>query len=185
MKFGTPAEPSHEGSSFDKKKKRRRREKKPLPERMDAFERIIQLCSVRDRSVKELEDRLAKDGYASESIAESIGRACGCGLVDDKRFMDAFIRGRLSLGKGVSGIERDLLKHGIELESIEGWQESYAINDESEFERALDYLRGHPTRAKDRWSSAYRKLASRGFSLNIAKKATQAWLEECEQSEAF
>ena len=144
---------------------------------MEAFERIVQLCSVRDRSSTELRERLEKDGYTADLLESALQRAIDCGLVDDMRFVDAFIRGKVSAGKGLYGISRDLEKHGINAESIEGWPDAYALDEESQLERACEYLQNHPPKTKDPWAGAYRKLISKGYSVSLAGKACRMWSE--------
>ena len=176
MNFGTSCEPSQEGS-HTKGRKKRSKERKPLSERMDVFDRIVQLCSIRDRSCKELRERLQKDGYALDILESAIQRALNCGLVDDNRFADAFIRGKVSSGKGLYGISRDLEKHGIDPETIENQLDAYALDEDSQLERALEYLKNHPPKTKDPWAGAYRKLISKGYSVSLAGKACRIWAE--------
>ena len=176
MNFGTSCEPSEEGSRM-KKKLQRQKERKPLPERMDAFDRVVQLCGIRDRSSKELSDRLAADGYQQACIEEAIARSIDCGLVDDMRFLDSFIRGKVSAGKGLYGLTKDLEKHGLDPVGLEGWPESYGLDDQSQINRAFEYLVNHPPKAKDAYAAAYRKLISRGYSISIASKACRLWVD--------
>ena len=143
----------------------------------DAFQRIIALCTVRDRSARELAERLAREGYDDAHIDEALEHAQSCGLVDDQRFADAFIRGRISAGKGELIIKRDLKKHGIELESVFGWPQDFAMSEEEQLERASQILKTFSCTSKDPYSSARRKLESRGYSSAIAHRAVEAWLD--------
>ena len=181
MSFGTSCEPSPEGSRTQGKRKRAK-ERKPLPERMEAFERIVQLCSVRDRSSKELFDRLITDGYTQEQIEEAIQRSIDCALVDDTRFLESFVRGKVTAGKGLYGLTRDLEKHGLDPSALEGWPESYGLDEESQEERAYEYLINHPPKAKDAYAAAYRKLISKGYSVGIASRACRKWSDTFKDS---
>ncbi len=176
MNFGTSCEPSEEGLRL-KKKHQRQKERKPLPERVDAFDRVVQLCGIRDRSSKELFDRLTADGYAQASIEEALQRAVDCGLVDDMRFLDSFVRGKVSAGKGLYGLMKDLEKHGLNPSGLEDWPDSYGLDDQSQINRALEYLIAHPPKAKDAYAAAYRKLISRGYSVSLASKACRLWAD--------
>ena len=146
--------------------------------KQSAFSRIIRLCTVRDRSRRELEERLIKENYPPHEIEDALDRAVDCNLVDDMRFADAYIRARISSGKGLRGIEFDLSKHGIEAESIEGWPYSYGLGEDEQLMRALGFLETHPPRCKDVRSGAYRKLVSKGYSSSIASEAAKMWMEE-------
>ena len=138
-----------------------------------AFDRIVELSAVRDRSSQELAERMAQEGYADNDVASALARAREYRIVDDMRFAEAFIRGRVSAGKGTYAIQRDLLKHGIDLESVPGWPDDFDMADDGQYERALQYLASHPPRAKDVKASAYRKLVSKGYPSAIASQA--AW----------
>ena len=177
MSFGSSCEPRKE-TAYEARRRKREESRKTIAERTDCFDRIVALCAVRDRSSTELVERLGKDGYTSAQVEEALGRSRECGLVDDARFADAFVRGRVSAGKGARGIEKSLLEHGIDPLSLEGWPEAYGMSEEEQVERGCDYLRSHPPRAKDAWAAAYRKLLSRGYSARIASKACRLWADE-------
>ena len=141
----------------------------------DAFSRIVRLCSVRDRSVFELKDRLAQEGFDEVESQAAVDRAVACGLVDDVRFADSFIRGRLARGKGMQGIERELKARGIDASALPGWPDEYCSSDDSERDRALAVLKAAPPRAKNVRDSAFRKLINKGFSSDVAASAAREW----------
>lgn len=144
----------------------------------DAFQRIVRLVSVRDRSQAELARRLSQEGYESEAAAHALERAARCGLVDDLRFADAFVRGRISQGRGIAGIERELSEYGIEARSLDDWPEAFFPNGENdELERALRILEKKPPRAKNVRDAAYRRLVGKGFSSDVAQRAARRWVE--------
>ncbi len=157
--------------------KRKTPQKGALPSRMDALERIIALSAVRDRSSRELRERLGRDGYDPKDVEVAIERSMECGIVDDMRFADSFVRGKVAAGKGSCAIERELAKHGIDLASLPGWPHDYAMDEDEQMERAVDYLNSHPPKAKDAWASAYRKLVGRGYSASVASRAARRWSE--------
>jgi regulatory protein len=143
----------------------------------DAFERIIRLCAVRDRSVQELRERLASDGYMHETIDGCLKRAVDCGLVDDRRFSESLIRSRLRAGKGESIVRRDLKKHGIVPEELEGWPDSYGMDEVAQEERALALLDGYSSPSKDIWAAAFRYLSAKGYSKSIVTRVVRIWIE--------
>ena len=93
-------------SSFDpdpvRAPRRRRRPStgKGEPPRMKPFDKLVQLCSVRERSSAELAKRLTTYGYPEDEAREAIAKAQRLGIVDDARFADLFIRSRLAAGRG-------------------------------------------------------------------------------------
>ena len=144
----------------------------------DAFSRIVRLCSVRDRAVSELRERLSKEGFDPKDSEAAIDRACACGLVDDMRFADSFVRGRIARGKGTRGVERELAQRGIDASLLPGWPERFFSEDESELDRARDVLRKSPPRSKNVREGAYRKLIGKGFSSDVAARAAREWAED-------
>ena len=142
----------------------------------DAFKKIIALVNVSERSQKAIRERLAKDGFTNDEIDKAVNRALDYGFIDDSRFASVLIRSRLSQGKGIAGIERELNSHNIELDSVPGWPEEFTA-EEDELDRALSYLDKHPTTARNIRDGAYRKLVQRGFSSSVASSAARIWSE--------
>lgn len=142
-----------------------------------AFERIVELVSVRDRAEKELEDRLRKEGYSSEEVTSAIKHAVECNLVDNIRFAEAFIRGLVARGKGSRFIQRELSKYHIATEHIPGWPEEFIGTREEEISRAVHALNLHPIRSKNKQAAAYRRLVSRGFTHDVIQEAIDQWNE--------
>ena len=141
-----------------------------------AFDRVVKLCTQRDRSRFELMQRLVKDGYTEQEAAEAVNRAVSCNLVDDARFTDAYIRGRLSMGKGSRAIMGELKgKFGIDIAALEEDPSAFGLDEESQMERAVGFLKAHPPKAKDAWGAAYRKLLGKGYPASVAARAARAW----------
>ncbi|MGN0262241.1 MAG: regulatory protein RecX [Eggerthellaceae bacterium] len=149
------------------------KEKKPV------FSALVHLCSVRDRSCAEINERLLKDGYSDLEVQAALERATECGLVDDARFADCFVRTKAAAGKGRVWIQRELsVKHGFDVESLEGWPHEYGLSESDQLESAITFLQTHPPRAKDLYSSAYRKLAQRGYPASVAREAARSWMKD-------
>ena len=142
-------------------------------EAFEAYKKIQRLASVSERSTKALRERLAKDGYASEAVDEAIERAVSYGIVDDRRYAEAYVRTKLRAGKGRRGIESDLRDLGIDPEEIGEWCES----DDDEVSRALEVLEKRPPTAKNKRDAAYRRLISKGYSSSAAQSAARMWSE--------
>ena len=154
---------------------------KPLPANRDAaaaFKKIISLVNVRDRSVKQIKDRLLKDGYPTEAINDAVDRALSCRILDDSRYAETLVRSRINQGKGTAGVERELRGEGIDIESVSGWPYEFDVSYDGEFDRALGLLERKPTHAKNKMQASYRKLVQAGFPARIAGDASRAWCEK-------
>ena len=156
-----------------KQARREARQKEAAP---DAFKKIIALVNVSERSERAVRQRLAKEGFTNEEIDEAGSRALDYGFIDDMRFAAILIRSRLSQGKGTAGIQRELREHGIEIDDVPGWPEEF-VEEDDEYNRALQYLDKHPTRSKNKRDGAYRKLVQRGFSSSVAASAAREWAQ--------
>ena len=148
-----------------------------------AFKRLLLLVNASDKSKMKLLDRLKRAGFDEEVAQSAIDRAEQCGIVDDMRFADVLIRSRLNQGKGISGIERELKENGIDPGSVAGWPYDYTDGEESEKERALQFITRHPSRSKNPRDAAYRKLVSKGYSSSAASYAARIWSESLETSD--
>ena len=179
MTFGASCE-SHDESAYARRKRTRQEAKARKAAASDPFERIVVLCSVRDRSSTELVDRLESEGYSAGEAHAAVERSLECGLVDDMRFAEGFIRGRMSAGKGVVAIEKELAKHGIDACVLDDWPDAYGLGEDDQVESAIDYRSAHPPKAKDAWSAAFRKLVGRGYAQSVASRATRRWMESLE-----
>ena len=142
----------------------------------EAFLRIQSLFSHRDRSELEVTQRLLKEDYRPEAVEQAIDRAKCCGLVDDIRFADAFIRARIHAGKGRCGIESDLKSKGIDPATLPDWPYRYPeVSQESQLKRAQELLAKQPPRSKNPLQSAYAKLIRKGYAPSVAKRAATTW----------
>ena len=155
----------------------RRKEKGVSEGSPDAFRKIVALVNASDRSEKSLRERLARDEFPEQEIDDAVERARQYGIIDDKRYADVLIRSRLRQGKGSAGIERELREQGIEVDSVDGWPFEYGIDDESEYQRAIEFIESHPTKSKNRREGAYRKLVQKGYSTSVASAAARTWSE--------
>lgn len=132
-------------------------------------ERAIRLLARRDHSYNELARKLAADGAAAEDIEETLSRMVELGLLDDRRFAEAWIRSK-ARGRGVVRLRHDLLQRGVSREIIEAALASETAD--SELDRARELWRGrYGTRPADQreWARQARFLQARGFSTDIIR----------------
>lgn len=142
-----------------------------------AFRKIERLALMREQASASLRTRLIKEGF-SQGVAEAaLARACSCGLVDDARYADVLVRSRLSQGRGAQGIVAELAALAIDIEVVRGWPEEFAVDHDSEVERALALLKSRPPRSKNGREAAYRRLMQKGFGACVALTAARLWME--------
>ena len=139
--------------------------------------RVEGLVDKRDYSSKELREKLMTDGYAPKVVEEAVSRAVSCGLVNDTRFADVFIRTKIGAGWGQARIARELSLRGIEVEDVEGWPYDY-FTDDSELERALAMARRKRLTGKNDYERIVRFLYGRGFSGHVANTVARTVVDE-------
>ena len=142
-----------------------------------AFRKIERLSLVREQASAALRTRLRREGFSEQATERALERALACGLVDDTRFAEVLMRSRLSQGRGAQGIEAELARLAIDADTVPGWPEDFAVDDDSEIERALAVLDRKPPRAKNQRDAAYRRLAQKGFGASVASTAARLWTE--------
>lgn len=118
-------------------------------------ELALRALNHRDRSRRELEQRLRRAGVSDDECCSTLDDLADAGLQSDARFAEARARGLAAKNSGDALIRNDLRRHGIDAELIEGMLETL----EPERERAARIFerRGGSDRA-------LRYLAARGFS---------------------
>lgn len=141
------------------------------------MKKIIAWVNASDKSERAIRERLERDGFEQAEIDEAVARAVDYGFIDDLRYAAVLIRSRLAQGKGESGIRRELASHNIDIDDVPGWPEEFVGSDDSEVDRALNYLERHPSRSKNVREGAFRKLVQRGYSVSVATTAARIWSE--------
>jgi len=127
-------------------------------------EHAIRLLARRDHSYTELARKLANYGGTPEEIEETLSRMVELGLLDDRRFAEAWIRSK-ARRHGGARLRHDLAQRGVSRELIE---EAMAVEaTDSELDRAREIWRsryGSPPIDRREWARQARFLQSRGFS---------------------
>ncbi|MCL2889534.1 MAG: RecX family transcriptional regulator [Eggerthellaceae bacterium] len=152
-----------------------------------AFKKIMRLCAYRDRASREIKTRLLREGFEPEGLERALDRALSCGIIDDSRFADSFVRGRLNAGKGRKGIELELRRLGLDPASIKTWPEGCSAQgdgdaEENELNRAIRLLEMRPPKATNKREAAYKLLIRKGFSASQATSAARIWFENLENN---
>ena len=146
-----------------------------------AYQKILRLLNYRDRTSHELAERLQKDGFSSRAICGALDRAMRLGLVDDARYCRNYIDQSFRAGKGRRMVENDLKRKGVSQADVLFYLSASVFEEENEEERAYQFLQKHPPRGKNIRESAFRKLVSKGYSINAASKSAVRYLRETTQ----
>ncbi len=132
----------------------------------------VRLLTVRMRSRRELADRLRRRGFPDGIIRTVLTKLETAGLVDDTRFAEAWVRGRIAMRpSGVRRLRRELWQKGIARDIVERTLAA-ALSTEGEEELALRVARArHPRYRSLPQKTAVRRLASilqrRGFAAGV------------------
>ena len=106
---------------------------------INARDYALYLIEVRDRTEKELREKLTAKGYSEEQIEDTAEFLKSYGYLDDKRYASHFIHDAINLKKwGKIRIRTELLRKGIDREAVE-----FAIEDafsEIEDDRVLSIM---------------------------------------------
>ena len=146
-----------------------------------AYQKILRLLNYRDRTSHELAERLQKDGFSSRAICGALDRTMRLGLVDDARYCRNYIDQSFRAGKGRRMVENDLKRKGVSQADVLFYLSASVFEEENEEERAYQFLQKHPPRGKNIRESAFRKLVSKGYSINAASKSAVRYLRETTQ----
>lgn len=141
-----------------------------------AWDVVCRMLERRDYSSKEVLDKLNRDGFARPLAQKTVERGVESGLISDERFMDAYVRGKLSSGWGKERIERELYRRGIDVKSIDGWPYEY-LDPDDEYDRALEIASRKRVKEPNAFAKLVRFLINRGFSYNVSADAARKVLE--------
>lgn len=136
----------------------------------------LRLLTIRPRSVREMRDRLARNGYGKSEIEETVADLVDLRLLDDRKFAMQWVESRMALKPmGISRLRAELAAKGVERDVIETILSKYR-NDIDERSTALILAqRKMKVLKKLDPEVARRRLASflsrRGFSAQYISEA--------------
>lgn len=142
-----------------------------------AANRLTAMVDKRDYSAHEATDRLVKRGYPRAVVDDVVARAKAGRLIDDDRFTEGYVRGKLAAGWGRRRIEQGLSQRGIDPSAVPGWPEDY-FDEDSEFDRAWALVSRRAVPTKDPYGKTVRFLAAKGYSYGVAKACASRLLDE-------
>lgn len=154
--------------------------------RVSAHEAALRLLSSRPRSENEMRTRLAMRGFDPAAIDDEVERLRASGLMDDRKFAEAWVEDR----KRVAPRGRRMLRYELVGRGIDPEQAEAATIQVDDRETALALARGRARKApQESYESFYAKvggfLRRRGFDYEVTAYATrQAWSEVIAEREA-
>ena len=132
----------------------------------------LKFLAYRQRSKKEIIDKLAEKGFEDKFIENTLVYLKSYDLVDDLEFAKSFAKDKINLNKqGPQRIKYELYKKGISKEIIE----KVLDEDDNEYNRALELAKKKlPSYKNDDRNAIYRKLGGflqrRGYSYECVSK---------------
>ena len=147
----------------------------------DARQAAYRLLGHRQRSSREMADRLAARGIDGVVVAETVAALQAEGLLDDLAFAAAFVADKRRLHNwGSRRIEHELSRLGVPAHIVRQVLASQAADDEAEAESAradAALLRFGPARPplEPHRRRAFTYLQRRGFSTSVSYAAVQRW----------
>ena len=73
-------------------------------------------------------------------------------------------------------VVRDLESLGVDVQSLDSYQEHESMGDQYEIERAIAVLNKRSITAKNKRDAAYRRLIQAGYSSDVASQAASEWM---------
>jgi regulatory protein len=144
-------------------------------EKQKAKDYAFRLLTYRMRSIKELESRLQRKEFSGLIISDVMKELETLGLIDDKKFAQAFASDKLNLGlKGKRLIFVELIKKGIDAPEIKNVLNNIEESQEQEVCKRLIQKYGNRYRklpAGEKKQKLYALLTRRGFSYPTIKNA--------------
>jgi regulatory protein len=138
-----------------------------------AFDTAAYFLSFKDRTVKELSDKLKEKGYDAEEIEEAISKMTDYGYLDDEKYAKMYFKANMNR-KGISLIRRELFSKGIDKSVVHSILENGEVDLDSEtkavrgiYNRRFSDLDISDDRQKRKIYSYFQR---RGFSFDVINR---------------
>ena len=145
-----------------------------------AFDRVCAKLGARERSSHDAAALLEQEGYGVQEARNAVARAQRCGIVDDARYAQAFVRAKVQAGWGKARIVRELGQSRLSLEDC-GADGVAALDDNHELARALTTARKKRIPDKNPVEKLARFLAGKGYSMSTALRAAKQVVAESQE----
>ncbi|OLS02538.1 regulatory protein RecX [Tissierella creatinophila] len=145
-----------------------------------AINTALNFLSYRQRSEREIRNKLKEKGYEKDYIERAIYFCKNQNYIDDESFAVNFVKDKINLNKfGTQRLKRELILKGIDGDIIES---VLVEEDDDEYERALQIAtKKYSTYKDDDKNKIYRKLGGflqrKGYSFDIVNKILKELLD--------
>jgi regulatory protein len=150
---------------------------------LSAYDYALLLLDYGNRSEKEIEQRLLRKKYGSETISRVSEKLKYLGLLNDEKLAERWTENRLRSGIGVNLIRQELYKKGVAGDTVKKTLETLKPTPEQEyksakvlFQKKIKGCRNLPPEKVYPRVSSY--LARRGFSPGTINKLFRDWKKE-------
>ncbi|MBS1963503.1 MAG: RecX family transcriptional regulator [Bdellovibrionales bacterium] len=153
----------------------------------EAWNLALRKISRMDRTSQEIRLFLAKSGFESSVVENTIRRMFEYAFLDDGRYAAAFTRLQGQRGKGPAVIRMKLKQKGLVLSDAEIVRIVEEAQGRDDLARAIEIIeRRYPGFRDDRavGKKAYEALVRRGFSFELARRAILSPVAEDGESNA-
>ena len=148
-----------------------------------AMNRALSILGYRARAKGELCERLARAGYAGETVVAVVARLEELGYLDDEEFARNLVREKARKKYGPRRILGDLRQAGIDEEvAREAVEEEFMKHSEYQMARAIArrrYNRGEGSDAQAR--RVYGFLMRRGYSASVCAEIAREYRQETDE----
>jgi len=137
-----------------------------------AYERALRFLEKRDRTEREITDRLAGSGFSEDAVSDVLARLRDAGLVDDADYAARYMEALASKGRGRLRIAAEMRRKGLPDELVRNTLEDGGL-EEDERERAAGAARRamasipEGTDPKKAAARVNRRLVTLGFSYDV------------------
>lgn len=143
------------------------------------YKRIITLVRYRERCEQELYKRLVlKEKFKVDDFNKALAKAKKYDLVNDSRYAELYTFSKTHSFHGVYGVIKHLKDMNIEFSNNDCVLDIIEDAKINEYSQATLFLKRHPSKAKNLYSSYVNKLINRGYSFEIAQKVTKDFIFE-------
>lgn len=157
-----------------------------MEEEKKSFNYALRLLSYKQRSEKELFDKMVTKGFDPSVISKSIERMKELDLIDDKNYAKSLVLDRINFRKwGIKLIQLDLLKKGISKAIIEEVIENHS-DAIDEYQIAYDLAKKkvasykkYDTKNKSQKLSMF--LGRKGYNYDIISKVVREVVNELKE----
>ena len=139
-------------------------------EKVQATEKALTHLSASLKTEKQMRDFLVKKGYVDAVVDYVMDKMHYYGYVNDSEYCKAYIGG--ISGKSKRAIEIELLKRGVDKQTVREALEDYEDDEELIYSALKKYLRGKEL-TKENVYKACRYLVSKGYEYDAVKSVSE------------